>query len=279
MTEPHHEPSYYEIALTNRQVVVAFVFLLACLLAAFFSGVWIGRGGIEPRKDQMVRSVPPQQAPAEGRTLEELKFFADRPGHKKSEKAEEKPAEAPRAEEKVAAAEPAPAPPATSRDTTLQQDLGSSRPTSTPPSQPVSPVVRSRPPAPPAPSIASEEAPARPEPVQARPASKPPRGKTPPASAAAEDSGDSAPQPVTAAGAVTGGKVVIQVFASADQAEANRIRDRLGKGGQTAFLSPLTVDGRTMYRVRIGPFGTRQSAQKVAEKVRKTYKLDTWLTE
>ena len=33
-----HEPSYYEIALTNRQVVVAFVILLICLLSAFFSG-------------------------------------------------------------------------------------------------------------------------------------------------------------------------------------------------------------------------------------------------
>src|SRR5262249_39766220 len=38
-----HEPSYYEIALTNRQVVVAFVILLACVVAAFLSGVWIGR--------------------------------------------------------------------------------------------------------------------------------------------------------------------------------------------------------------------------------------------
>ena len=36
-----HEPSYYEIALTNRQVVVAFVILLLCLVSAFFSGLWI----------------------------------------------------------------------------------------------------------------------------------------------------------------------------------------------------------------------------------------------
>jgi cell division septation protein DedD len=38
-----HEPSYYEIALTNRQVVVAFVILLTCVVAAFLAGVWIGR--------------------------------------------------------------------------------------------------------------------------------------------------------------------------------------------------------------------------------------------
>jgi DedD protein len=80
-------------------------------------------------------------------------------------------------------------------------------------------------------------------------------------------------------GSGSAGSVVIQVFASADQAEAGRVRDRLSKGGQSAFLSPLTVDGRTMYRVRIGPFATRPKAQVVAEKVRKNFKLDTWLTQ
>ena len=34
-----------------------------------------------------------------------------------------------------------------------------------------------------------------------------------------------------------------------------------------------------MYRVRIGPFDSRGEAQKVAEQVRKGYKLDTWVTE
>ena len=31
------EPSYYEIALTNRQVLVFFVVLLLCVVGAFFS--------------------------------------------------------------------------------------------------------------------------------------------------------------------------------------------------------------------------------------------------
>ena len=34
-----------------------------------------------------------------------------------------------------------------------------------------------------------------------------------------------------------------------------------------------------MYRVRIGPFKSRDDAQKVADQVRKGYKLDTWVTE
>jgi DedD protein len=265
VTEPHHEPSYYEIALTNRQVVIAFVILLACLLAAFFSGVWIGRGGIDLHRDQVVRATPPPQPPAEGRTLEELKFFADRPG-KKGGKAEEKPAAPPETRPEVKPEEPAVSPPAAqTQETTLQDDL---RRPSPPPVPTRAPMVRKTPPTPaPAPEDAE---PARPEAVQARPAAgdRNGRGKTPPPAASASDTA----QP----GA---GTVVIQVFASADQTEAQRVRERLAKGGQTAFLSPLTVDGHTMYRVRIGPFGTRQQAQKAAEKVRKNFKLDTWLTE
>src|ERR1700730_4361750 len=48
-----HEPSYYEIALTNRQVVVAFVILLTCVVAAFFSGVWIGRESTARAQERM----------------------------------------------------------------------------------------------------------------------------------------------------------------------------------------------------------------------------------
>jgi DedD protein len=267
VTEPHHEPSYYEIALTNRQVVVAFVILLACLLAAFFSGVWIGRGGIDPHRDQMVRATPPSQPSAEGRNLEELKFFADRP-NKKAGKSTDKPADKP--EEKPAevavAATPTPAPDAGAAGTTLQQDLEPparsappARAPRTPRPAPAPPVVRSTPPAPVREEPAEE--PARPESVQPRSVEK-----------------ASSPQP--SSGSAGGpGSVVIQVFASADQAEAGRVRDRLSKGGQTAFLSPLTVEGRTMYRVRIGPFANRPKAQVVAEKVRKNFKLDTWLTQ
>jgi cell division septation protein DedD len=82
-----HEPSYYEIALTNRQVVVAFVILLVCVVAAFLSGVWIGRESMAraQQKLAMLASSNPgaQGAEAgdkekpEGQALQEFKFFAD----------------------------------------------------------------------------------------------------------------------------------------------------------------------------------------------------------
>ena len=40
---PEEEVSYYEIALTSRQVLVTFIVALACVALAFFAGVWVGQ--------------------------------------------------------------------------------------------------------------------------------------------------------------------------------------------------------------------------------------------
>ena len=77
MTVSEQEPSYYEIALTNRQVLVAFVILLCCVLASFFAGVWVGRGSPAAAADT------PQEATAEptpSAQPEELAFFNDGEG-------------------------------------------------------------------------------------------------------------------------------------------------------------------------------------------------------
>ncbi len=253
MSEPR-EPSYYEIALTNRQVVVAFVILMVCLMSAFFSGVWIGRESTVRAQEQIARNAPPPEAEPkkEGQSLENLEFFdskenkAGRKGHDGKTAKEAKPTPAP-----VPEPEPEPEPP------------------------PVAPPVK-----------APVQAAALPVPA-AVPAVKDAKGKkgrkgaAPPPAVAAN--GDSAPvrpsKPSEAEPAVPKGAVVIQVFSSQDRAQADRIRQRLSKGGQKAFLSPVDVAGHTMYRVRIGPFTSRSDAQKVAEKVRKAYTMDTWVTE
>ena len=270
MSEPH-EPSYYEIALTNRQVVVAFVILLTCILAAFFSGVWIGRESTARAiQEAMVRNTPPE-TPPEGKNLEELEFF-DSHGKKGAKNAKRQ----------EAAASPG--------GTTLREDVGG-RKTAT---QAPAPVQEEPAPAPAA--QAQETAPAPtplPDPVQERrnrrkarnaaadePAPAPPAPapaavpEPAPAPAKAAKAAKSTPAP-----AVPKGSYVIQVFSSPDQAQAERIRGKLVGGGQKAFLSPIDRGGRTMYRVRIGPFKSRADAQGVADKVRKGYKLDTWVTE
>lgn len=72
---------------------------------------------------------------------------------------------------------------------------------------------------------------------------------------------------------------VIQVFSSNDYAQAQQLLERLRGGDLPAFLSPVVVEGRTMNRVRVGPFPTRDQAESTAAKIRKSYRLDTWITQ
>ena len=237
-----HEPSYYEIALTNRQVVVAFVILLICLVSAFFSGLWIGRESAARAQEQIVRSTPPNQAaPQEGQDLDELAFFED----------EQQPGEADVQE----APTPTPA-----QDTTLLEDLGG-EPEDPAEPDPDLPEGRRR--------EGRDEDTQIADTAEATPAATPaptPARPTTPASPGNEPR-------------VAAGQVVIQVFSSPELDQAEKVRDRLIRGGHKAYLSPVQVAGRTMHRVRIGPFDSRGDAQKVAEQVRKGYKLDTWVTE
>ncbi len=247
-----HEPSYYEIALTNRQVVVAFVILLICLVSAFFSGLWIGRESAARAQSQMARNAPPESVqPEEGQALEEFRFFED----------DQTPAGAGSARDAAAQdADPVETP---RTDTTLVEDFGGSdSEQGAGDAKDVEPadrdIVEATPR--PVPTPSPTPTPATPRPTPA------PTPARPRAAAPAE--------PRLAAG-----QVVIQVFSTADLPQAESVQGRLSKGGHKAYLSPVQVGGRTMYRVRIGPFDSRDKAQTVAEQVRKGYKLDTWVTE
>jgi cell division septation protein DedD len=272
-----HEPSYYEIALTNRQVIVAFVILLTCLLSAFFSGVWVGRESTSRNgQEQLVRNTPPSDAAQEGKNLEELEFF-----DKNNKKAAD---DRTRGEEATA---PAPG------GSTLLEDLGGRKPQARNPPPPVEePAPRARP------AQETVTDPAAIDPAQERrnrrkaaraaaaaaaaanpPESPAPAKATPVKVAATKTTAPKATTKTAAAPAIPKGSYVIQVFSSADQTQAERIRTKLTGGGQKAYLSPINRGGRTMYRVRIGPFKSHDDAQKVADQVRKGYKMDTWVTE
>lgn len=250
-----HEPSYYEIALTNRQVLVAFVVLLLCMLGAFFSGVWVGRGG---------SSEPPvvkAAAPAKGDSpLEEYAFFSDSAKTRTGETAA--PA-APPAHPPAIAPAPDDVPPAatpTPKGTTLAADMGA-KPTATP-AGPESMGEAGEPPLPKGDEPAAAKSP-EPAPAPAAPAPAAPVITAP------------APAPAPTLGA---NEMVVQVFSSPDLAQAKGILEKLKKGGYSAFLSPVQVGTQTMQRVRIGPYTDRARAQKVADDVKKRFRLDTWIT-
>jgi DedD protein len=311
-----HEPSYYEIALTNRQVVVAFVILLVCVVAAFLSGVWIGRESTARAQEklaQLARAAAADSADkdkTEGQALQEFKFFADphhRPGPTPAGAATPpapdgaaRPARRPAGTDGGAATDTAsaaaddgargpqapPAPrtpmPATLATSTTAAARKDARAARTAAAQAAANPANPPNPLSTGPGGEGEAAPpaAADNVVRPRPL---PDAPAPPVSAAkrgaaAADTGGSPSSHAADAGAGAAGEVVIQVFSSADREQADRVRGGLVDAGFQAFLSPIAKNGQTMYRVRIGPFATRADAEPVAEKVRKEQKLDTWIT-
>ncbi len=244
-----YEPSYYEIALTGRQVLVAFVILLVCLVAAFFSGVWVGRGGpagaqqIEARlqdRDGGSLSTPDQasgQAPAQAADQ-----GASTPDGGKAAGATAGGAKTVPEQEGVGAL--------SFFDEEADGGGGSKS----------APAKTGK--------AATAPKKTKPEP----PAEPPEKAAKPP------DSTGRTPEAANPSGSLTGGDVVIQVFSSSDQAKAKEILDRLKANDFRAFISPVTDDGRTLYRVRVGPFEHQDDAERVAAELRRRLDLDTWIT-
>lgn len=221
MNEPH-EPSYYEIALTGRQVLAAFVVLLVSMVAAFFSGVWVGRGDAQPQADR-VQAVDAEQS--EPRP-DELSFFEEVPMVRARPLGE-------------VAREPQPG-------TTLRQDVGD---------RGGSPEAGEG---------------GRPDDTGSGPRAADPVEPPP----VPERQRDPAPS-----GSLATGDLVIQVLVSSEEAKAREILDRLKRNGFRAFLSPVNDAGRTLYRVRVGPFEQRAQAEEVAERLRESLHLETWITQ
>jgi len=224
------EPSYYEIALTNRQVLVVFVVLLVCVVVAFVSGVWVGRGSDSELPAVEVAealSSDAEEAMGEASAVGELNFFAKRSETDQGSGALAEVAEGP------------------SSETTLLQDVSGEKD--------------------------SRKAMVEPPPAQRAEKKESRRDPVP-------DSSEVAVTPPASTPVAAQGEHVIQVFSSTDQQQARQLIQTLTSGGYPAFLSPVEVRGQTMYRVRIGPYADPKEAESVAERVRKAYRLDTWVT-
>jgi DedD protein len=94
---------------------------------------------------------------------------------------------------------------------------------------------------------------ARPEPERQTPV----RSATPPKA--------SAPAPTTATAA---GDWTVQLGSFSDEANARRLAQRAGTFGYKAAVTSHRSDGRTLYRVRVGPQPTRAAADAAASALR-----------
>lgn len=236
------EETHYQVALTNGQVLTAFAVLLACIVAAFFAGVWIGRGSN--------RDARPYQVAAEGgEEGGEFDFFS---GDDTLTDAPASPAA-----EVPAAAEAAP-PKRLSR--TLTE----------PPRDEPAPAKAAEKPA------AKKPAESAPEPEPAASESLPPPEPMPRRQA------ETAPAPTASAATpdvpADGEGFQIQVLATSDRGKAQELVDRLQDADFRAYLSPTGAPGREIYRVRVGPLPSRELAQTQAEELERRWGLESWIT-
>jgi cell division septation protein DedD len=80
--------------------------------------------------------------------------------------------------------------------------------------------------------------------------------------------------PVAAAPA---GKVAVQVGAFESSEAAEGLAKLLESEGFPVYVSPGTKAGKARWRVRVGPLATREEAESVAARLKKSQKLPTWI--
>lgn len=68
---------------------------------------------------------------------------------------------------------------------------------------------------------------------------------------------------------------VVQVSSLGSPEAAGRLADKLKQAGFSAFVEQAVVNGKTYYRVRVGPDIDRANAERTADMLRKQQKLDT----
>jgi len=105
--------------------------------------------------------------------------------------------------------------------------------------------------------------PAEPPATAAKPPSPPPAkaAQPPPAQ-------PMAPSPPPPAAAPAGERFAVQVAALSSAGAAKELVARLKKGGFSAYVEAVSTADSTLHRVRVGPFASREEAQRAAEKVK-----------
>ena len=64
-------------------------------------------------------------------------------------------------------------------------------------------------------------------------------------------------------------RVIVQVGAFSDPAKLREVRQKLEKGGFKTYTQVVDKDGKPTTRVRVGPYDTRDEAEKAAARIRK----------
>ncbi len=82
-------------------------------------------------------------------------------------------------------------------------------------------------------------------------------------------SSNDAKKTVSAASKSARGEFVVQLAAFSDDKGANALANRLKRTGHPAFTEPVTTSRGTLWRVRVGPYASRDEANAVRDKLKR----------
>ncbi len=88
------------------------------------------------------------------------------------------------------------------------------------------------------------------------------------ASTPAADAPAPAPTPAAPGGSRRAGGFAVQVAAMGNQGDANALRDRLRASGFDGFVDSVNVNGKQLWRVRVGPQTQRADAERLRDQVK-----------
>jgi cell division protein FtsN len=240
---------YYEIQLTNKQLVFYFMAGAAGLILSFLAGVMVGRGveGSSPGAAETKVAEAPvvTESPSPAASPQPGYGYPGRVESDHPETALDRPGGA-----ATPGAIPTPAPRPAAPAGTARPTPVAARPTPTPTARPT-PTPTARPT--PAPT-------ARPTPTPTPPPTLPP----PPAPR--EGAGAAAAAPLPKALASTASGFAIQVGAFKDKASADGVVKNLKARGLPAYA--VTPTGGGLFTVRVGVYRERADAETVQERLR-----------
>lgn len=75
----------------------------------------------------------------------------------------------------------------------------------------------------------------------------------------------------------TGSGYEVQISAGTDRADAAYVVETYEKRGYKPYVSTSVVDGREVYRVRLGVFATYGEAEKVRQELAGKYSIEPWV--
>ena len=244
---------YYEIQLTNKQLVFYFMAGATGLVLSFLAGVMVGKGvdasagdvqAARPVVEERVVAEEPLARPTTPPPAEDLTYAQRLEGDKPDESSLDKGRPAAAASSKAAKPSPAPKAAASPKPAT----------TASPRPSPTSETRVADASATPVPSLVPKPAPAT-----VKPATK------------------AAPSVASPKAAVS--SFTIQVGAFKDKATADSVVTRLKGKGFAAYLVAPESEGSALFNVRVGSYPARADAERVQTKLRDQEKYKPFIVK